>query len=162
MISIVRFEREHAKRMCVQRQQLLDEFGEADAMSASFGDAWTALLDGRPIACAGVVEVWSGRAYAWALLAEDAGPHMLAITRAIRCFLQRAPYRRIEMAVTVGFDAGRRWAEMLGFQLETPTAMRNYLPNGKDAWLYARVNDRGSGIHDRQCGDGVRRERLPG
>jgi hypothetical protein len=28
---------------------------------------------------------------------------------------------------------------MLGFQLETPTALRKYLPGGRDAWLFARI-----------------------
>lgn len=148
--------------MRVQQRQLVEEFTEPDSMAAPFGDAWTAMVDGRPIGSAGVVEAWTGRAYAWALLAEDAGPHMLAITRAIRCFLARSPYRRIEMAVSAGFDAGQRWAELLGFTLETPTAMRAYLPNGGDAWLYARINDGGSSDDGGQRRNAVRRKHLPG
>lgn len=126
--------------MRVQAAQRATEFEAPDAHAAPFGDAWTALVDGRPIACAGTVEVWSGRAYAWALLAEDAGPYMLRVTSAIRSYLDAAPFARVEMAVAAGFAAGCRWAEMLGFVCETPDKpMHSYLPNGGDAWLYARV-----------------------
>jgi hypothetical protein len=43
------------------------------------------------------------------------------------------------MAVDAGFGAGCRWAELLGFSLETPEPMKKYLPNGRDAYLYART-----------------------
>jgi hypothetical protein len=137
--EVVPFDISHIASMTVQSAQRLTEFDHPEALVGPYGQAWTALIDGRPVACAGLVEVWSGRAYAWSLLAEDAAPHMLRITRAIRCALDRSGYRRVEMAVTVGFDAGCRWAEMLGFRCETPEPMRCYLPNGIDAWLYART-----------------------
>jgi hypothetical protein len=43
------------------------------------------------------------------------------------------------MAVDANFAQGRRWAELLGFNCETPQPMRHYLPNGHDAYLYARI-----------------------
>lgn len=138
------------------------------ALESPFGEAWTALVDARPVACAGLVEVWEGRAYAWALLAEDAGPHMLAVTREIRSRIALAPFRRIEMAVAAGFTAGCRWAGMLGFICETPQPMRAYLPDGRDAWLYARVRDGSSttGLDVQQlpgscCGGDPGRRRDP-
>lgn len=135
---VVPFEPSHALAMDVQPAQRMSEFSP-EALAAPAGDAWTGMVDGRPVACAGLVEVWAGRAYAWALLAAYAGPHMVSITRAIRCRLARSPYRRVEMAVDAGFSAGARWAELLGFERETPMPMRKYLPNGRDAWLYART-----------------------
>lgn len=123
---------------------------DCDALQSAFGNSWTALVGGRPIACAGLVEVWEGRAYAWALLATDVGPHLLAVTREIRSRLAATPCRRIEMAVADGFDAGCRWARLLGFYCETPQPMRGYLPDGRAAWLYARVKDgwnHGVGVH---------------
>lgn len=132
-----------------------DEFEHPEAMTMAFGHAWTALDGEEPIACAGVVEVWQGRAYAWALLSEHAGRHMLALTREIRSRLSRLPFRRVEMAVDAGFDAGARWALMLGFRLETPEPMRGYLPHGRSAFLFARVTEDGiRSDHDgRVCGD---------
>lgn len=138
-MNIVRFEPAHVLEITAQPAQISEV--TADALAVPYGQAWTALLDGRPICSAGVVEVWAGRAYAWALLASDAGPHLLALTREIRCHLARLPFRRVEMAVDAGFDAGARWARLLGFTLETPAPMRGYLPGGRDAWLYARISD---------------------
>lgn len=124
-----------ARSMDVQRAQL----GEAAAESLdAAGPAWAAIADGEVIACAGLVPVWEGRAYAWALLARGAGRHMLRLTRQIRSRLDAAGYRRVEMAVDSGFGAGCRWATLLGFRLETPFPMQGYLPNGKAAYLYAR------------------------
>ena len=103
------------------------------------GLAWTALVDARPICCAGLIEVWQGRAYAWALLSDSAGPHMLGLTREIRSRFLSQPFARIEMAVDADFEAGRRWAVLLGFKLETPEPMAKFLPSGRDAYLYART-----------------------
>jgi len=81
--------------------------------------------------------MWEGRGYCWALLDRDAGPLMLPLTRAIRSLLAASALRRIEMAVDADFEAGRRWAELLGFKPEYKA--RSYFPDGRDAWLYARV-----------------------
>jgi hypothetical protein len=64
---------------------------------------------------------------------------MLALTREMRSGFIRTPFARIEMAVDANFAQGRRWAELLGFNCETPQPMRHYLPNGHDAYLYARI-----------------------
>jgi hypothetical protein len=140
MIEIVEFKPEHIDAMDVQPAQRMSPEARK-GFAAPFGDAWTGLVDGRPVGCAGVVKVWDGRGYAWALLGVDAKHHMKAITRAVRRGLETTNYRRIEMAVDAGFDAGCHWARMLGFELETPRPMRAYLPNGNDAWLYVRVRD---------------------
>lgn len=95
----------------------------------------------RCIGCCGIVEVWSHRAIAWAVLSRDCGRRMLEITRHARAALDLHPCHRIETAVFSDFPAGRRWAELLGFYLETPEPMRHYDDNGRSAWLYARVRD---------------------
>lgn len=141
-LTFVTFRPDHLARMRAQSAQMA-EVTHPEALAQPFGRAWTALDGDEPIACAGVVEVWEGRAYAWALLSEHAPPHLLTLTRVIRSRLAALPYRRVEMAVDAGFDAGCRWARMLGFRLETPEPMRAYLPNGREAWLYARTQDDG-------------------
>lgn len=74
-------------------------------------------------------------AYSWAVLGEDAGPHMRSLTRAIRFQLDASPFARIEMWVDKGFAPARRWAELLGYQLRCD----GQLPDGRDAWIYART-----------------------
>lgn len=136
-MNIVAFEPAHVDLMRVQPWQV----GEVDASSlaAPYGMAWTALADGEVIACAGLVEMWRGRACAWGLLSADAGRHMTALTREIRSRLDGVAFRRIEIAVAAGFVAGARWARLLGFEVEGYA--RAYLPGGCDAVLFARVKD---------------------
>lgn len=134
-MNIIPFEPAHVGMMRIQPGQCPDV--DPSTMAADFGTAWTAMVEGRPIGCAGLLQMWPGRAYAWALLAEDAGPHMLALTRAIRFRLAESGFRRIEMAVDAEFLPGVRWAVMLGFELEARA--RKYMPNGRDAWIFVRV-----------------------
>ena len=109
----------------------------AQGLAVPGGDGWAAIVDGRAVAAAGLVELWPGRSYAWALLDKAAGPHMLGITRAIRSRLDASPSRRIEMAVDACFPAGCRFALMLGFELESRA--RAYFPNGNDGLVFVRI-----------------------
>lgn len=101
------------------------------------GLAWTAEYDGQILAIAGVEPQWENRAIAFALIAESAGRFFPAIHKAVRDFLIRAPYRRIEATVDVGFEQGHRWIKMLGFEIEG--YLKAYRPDGADMLLYARV-----------------------
>jgi hypothetical protein len=95
-------------------------------------------LDGDEVlAAAGMVEMWTGRAFAWSTLAPNLGHRMIPIHRAVLRFLNSCEFRRVEMLVAVGHAEGERWAEMLGFEREG--RMRAVLPAGGDAWMYARV-----------------------
>ncbi len=137
-MNIVPLCKEHLLALDVQPAQA-SEYAHADALTSPIGLAWTAFRDDHPIACAGLVEVWEGRAYAWAILSRDARKYLRPLTREIRSRLAVAPFRRIEMAVDAHFAAGAKWARMLGFKCETPEPMQAYLPNGRPAYLYART-----------------------
>ena len=104
---------------------------------ANQGLAWTAEHEGVVLAVAGVEPQWENRAIAFALIAESAGQFFPTIHKAVRDFLIRTPFRRIEAAVDVGFKEGHRWIKMLGFELEG--YMKAYRPDGADMLLYARV-----------------------
>jgi hypothetical protein len=106
---------------------------------AKLGPAWVALHDNAVVAAGGITTAWEGRGVAWALLAVEAGRCMLQLTRATRRCIDAAPHRRIEMYVDAQFTPGFRWAQMLGFRLETPEPMRAFTPNGNDAYLFART-----------------------
>jgi hypothetical protein len=134
VIEIIPFQAHHTKLMVPQPAQA-HEVDYAPVEAA--GDAWTAVVDGLPVACAGLIELWPERAHAWALLSAEAGPYMRRITRAIRFRLESSSFRRIEMAVDVSFEAGIRWAHMLGFEHEA--TVRCYFPGGRTAQLFARI-----------------------
>lgn len=103
--------------------------------------AWSAMLRDRPVACAGILPQWPGRAIAWALLTRELGPRQFlrahhkvaAVLRAAHA----AGIRRIETTVDAGFNAGHRWARALGFRPEG--LMRAYSPDGRDHLLYGRI-----------------------
>lgn len=114
---------------------LLDT-SHAQALEATEG--YTAIEGGHVIACLGVLRMDASRAIAWGLIGRDAGAAMLAITRAVRRYLDLSDFRRIEAHVEHGFRAAHRWAQMLGFTDETPAGMREFRP-GETYHLYARV-----------------------
>lgn len=100
------------------------------------GPAYTAFAGGRPLVCAGVLEQWTGRANAWAVVGSFARDHMLPITRAVRDFLDSQDYARIDTCVRAGFHPGLRWARLLGFADEG--VMRRWM-YGDDFHMFARV-----------------------
>lgn len=133
---------EHIQCILVQDVQTHEQAGllTPDAMSVLQSNvALSAWAGGRCLGAAGLINLWPGRALAWALLSKHVGPYMLPITRHVRFVTDTYPARRIEMVVSHEFKQGHRWACALGFSLETQRGMRKYMPDGSDGDLYAKV-----------------------
>jgi RimJ/RimL family protein N-acetyltransferase len=132
----------HASDLCEMRLQP-SQAGELVHLDPSAlellagGLAFTGRIDGRPVACAGIVPSAYGSGAMWAFLAADAGPYMLRLTRAGLRMLEIARLRRVEANVPADFVAGCRWLPILGFELEG--LMRKYGPDGSDHYRYART-----------------------
>lgn len=129
--------------LALQAQQLgmqidLDDPSYGAAL-AKAGPCFTATHNGDVIACIGVLTQWPNYGKAWALLSENAGPCMLALTRGVRRWLRFHNPGRIDTAVDCGFPAAIRWAEMLGFTNETPDGMKGYTPERRTCFLYAQT-----------------------
>lgn len=142
MIRVVPYSVEHFEALKAAEGQHFAgaEFSWEQAKHIEHSQAFTALsLDGRVLGCGGVVEYWKGRGEAWAFFSRDCKKEFLAITLATRRFLKICPTRRIEAAAEVGFDAGKRWLETLGFTPASPWPMKAYKPDGADCFLYAMV-----------------------
>lgn len=122
----------------IEPQPMQQRLPDDQVFALGTTSAYAALVGGKPIAAAGVVELWPGRGHAWAVLGVEAKRYMLPITRAIRRALDALPFARVEMAVDAGFPQAVQWAFMLGFECETPEPMRQYI-NGRSAYLFARV-----------------------
>jgi hypothetical protein len=103
------------------------------------GPAFTALDGDVVLGCGGAAELWAGRGCVWSLISDQAGPHMLAIHRAVAGFIKQLPYRRIEALVDADFEAGHRWIRLLKFNCETPNGMAGFTPDGRNVFLYART-----------------------
>ena len=139
-MQVVPFEAEHFKEIKLQGAQqylsgwLTEEYGEALQDEPSY----TALKDGVPVASAGVVSYWEGRAVAWAFISETGAADFVSVHRAVKGFLDVCYIKRVEMTVDCDFKQGHRWAKLLGFKMECER-MTAYLPNGEDCALYARI-----------------------
>ena len=104
------------------------------------GSAMTGLDGDEVLIVAGVADYWPGRGLLWSYVGENAHRHWKSIHAAAKKFLGMVPHDRLEATVDIGFDAGERWVQRLGFSLETPRA-RNYYVNGRDCRIYVKVKE---------------------
>jgi len=142
-MEVRRFQPHDLQELAIQEAQVFvrptfadPKYGAALADTET-GDAFTALADGRLIGCIGVIKPWSMRQQAWAILAQDIRPYFLQLHMQVRRWLKYHGQGRVEAAVDCGFAQGVRWAEMLGFEREG--IMKSYTMEGRDCFLYARV-----------------------
>lgn len=130
----------HVAALDVQDAQANVEDRMSLAMAqAGYGPSWAALAGDLVVAVGGICDSWPGRGIGWSGLSRHAGPHMVALTRAIRRLHESLDYRRIEMFVAVDHPEALRWARLLQFHNDTPTPMQGFLPDGGAAYLFARV-----------------------
>lgn len=106
---------------------------------AGYGPTWSVLAGDAVIAVGGICDSWPGRGIAWCSLSRHTGAHLLELTRKIRAMHESLGYRRIEMFVEAGNPRAARWGALLLFKNETPAPMQNFLPDGRSAYLFARI-----------------------
>lgn len=141
MVEIVPFLPEHLAAMRLQavqasaQAQCTLEFGRQ--MAAQTGLARTVLADGSPIVVAGLTELWPGRAFAWAYLAEGWERHAKTVHRTALETLRLCRWRRVEAAIDLRYSAAKRWADRLGFEFEG--VAKAYTPDGRHMEIWARV-----------------------
>jgi len=137
---IVPYKAEHLMAITAQEAQayLRDLVTTEYCKSLEASLSFTAMVDGRPIGCGGLAEIWKDRALLWSFLDRSAKEHLFAITKVTRNFIDAAPYRRIEAETDCEFKEGHRWLRMLGFTLEAER-MRCFRVDGGDSALYAKV-----------------------
>ena len=124
----------------VQRAQLTEVSLVPDAYARFVepaGPCYTAFVGDRVILCGGIVVSMGYMGIAWAVIAEDAGRHMIRLHRCVERFLSMQNLRRIETTVVKGFQPGCRWAESLGFKFEGE--MPGFGLDGQTHLRYGRV-----------------------
>lgn len=100
----------------------------------------SAWVNNRCIGAAGLIQLYSHYAIAWAFISRDAGAfNMLRIVRKLNYALDTSPYRRIEMRVRCDFPEGHKLANLCKFHLEAVRMVGSGL-DGSDETLYARVS----------------------
>lgn len=97
------------------------------------GPSFTARADKRVMLCGGIaINPSNSERWLWSFLMNDAGPHMLALHRAVRRMLEIHP-GRIVATTPMGFPQGCRWLLLLGFKR---LGTSQELPG---QWLYGKV-----------------------
>lgn len=133
------FKAEHLTELALQPSQTyLSEYAQAEGPNLEKHPSYTAIIDGKVMGAAGVIEQWSGRGTAWALIGDTGPKDFISIHRAVLRFLDVCYLKRVELTADCDFPAAHRWARMLGFNLECER-MVAYAPSGKDCSLYARI-----------------------
>lgn len=139
---IIPFKPEHLAQIDLQAEQTLAKVhlqNEEYAKSLAAQESWTLMIDDRVAACAGFLHVWGNRYQAWAIISATIGASgMLTLSKAVLRALALKT-GRIEAYVAEEFEAGHRWAKLMGFTLETPKPMRGWFPEGGGAYLYSRI-----------------------
>ena len=111
------------------------DYGPALALG---GPSFTAFAGDAILGCGGAVEFGKHRAEVWALLAPAIGPHMRAVTRAVRGWLSVCPYQRVEANVATHFAESVRWITLLGFEQEGGEK-RQFFADGRSAMQFVRL-----------------------
>ena len=107
------------------------------------GMSWSAEVDGRIVASAGLVPLWKGVAEAWMISSGDVGRHRIKVARQIRTMFDEVMWHRgiyrAQANIHHKFEKALRLAEWLGFENEG--LMRRFGVEGDDYFRYARVKD---------------------
>lgn len=124
-----------------QGQQAIGEAGMVtlaqgrDYAASGPAVAMTRGTDGPLLCLAGLRQTHGHYATAWCVMADGKRHDFVAITRACRTLLDFHPhYTRVDTLVHVDYEAGHRWAQMLGF--EPAHVLRHAAPDGGDMMLY--------------------------
>jgi hypothetical protein len=141
MIYVVPFEADDFRRLRVQHDQAwLTKYATVEKLKTLEGPySGTLMKDGKPIACAGALPYWEGRALVWSFLGDDLSvSDLLRIAREAKRFLTGLPFRRLEASVAKDFVKGHQFIRMLGFDMETPL-QKCFQIDGSDTVGYVRI-----------------------
>lgn len=76
-------------------------------------ESYSIIHNGNVVVMAGIFNI-NDKDFAWVILSDIANNKMLEITRIIKKFMQSND-KDLYMFVREGFEAGERWAKLLGF-----------------------------------------------
>lgn len=144
MIEFQPFKAGHLSYLSPQKEQRrehaqLVRSGAVELLESNV--ALSGWADGKCVGAAGLIPVRPHRAVAWMILSDGIGPYMVPVVRKVRRVLIAVPYKRIELTVSSGFEAGHHFARLLGAVCETPEPMRFFGADGGDEMMYAIIKE---------------------
>lgn len=112
---------------------------------AKSGPSFTAMVDGRPIGCAGMVFPWPGVGSTWMIVSEELGEHGLWMYRTVRKFLEDMvrmhSLHRMEAVALVNSPRNQAFLEGLRFHVEQQGVARGFLADGRSVVRYEWVKE---------------------
>lgn len=139
-MDVVKFQAYHLQVIEAQEgqaRQISHVPGGCANLERAPGSALTVYEGKKIVMCGGMLSFGSRIGLIWAVLAHDAGKHMLWLHRATARFIDMQSARRIEATIEKGFSPGCRWVELLGFEFEGE--MRGFGDRGETCLRYALV-----------------------
>jgi len=145
MVETVRFKAEHLAQIEEHSFRMCGSIsaGITDAQLERLeqrGHSYSVIDGDKVLACAGVTEVWPGRAEAWALLDKNLKDDFIKVHNQVKKFLENVDVDRVEALVDADFKEGLRWVKALGFKVEAP-CMKKFGKLGEDMVLLSRVRE---------------------
>lgn len=139
-MNLKQFEVRHAEEALYGEEPVHGFYSYVHQMRVQ-GMSWSAEVDGRIVASAGLIPLWAGVAEAWMISADDVGRHRIKVARKLRTMLndvmwQRGIYRA-QANIHHKFEKAIRLAGWLGFENEG--LMRRFGAEGDDYFRYAKV-----------------------
>jgi RimJ/RimL family protein N-acetyltransferase len=108
---------------------------------ATSGIAITAYLHGRPVACFGIIPIWTGVAEMWLLIEERGRKYGKSLTRAamtVRDFAVLSNnLHRLQITVRCADVRAVKWAKAIGFDPEAK--LHKYGYDQSDFYIFART-----------------------
>jgi len=106
------------------------------------GPAKAGLYNGVLLGCGGVVEFWPGCGEGWIAMSrncmEYSIPAFYCVKKITDGFMTDLKLKRLQATARVDFPKAKYLLEALGFECEG--IMKNYLPDGADAYIYAKFS----------------------
>ncbi len=135
MVKVVKFEQRHLDEIKIKDIQ------KSERPESIHGYAFTLVSGEVPLAIYWVTELSLGVMQIWSLISEDCLKQPLSFFKetklALRWLFEHFKLHRAQMSVKVGYEAGWRFAETLGFECEG--VMKSYSPDKSDCWLFGRT-----------------------
>lgn len=111
------------------------------AAQAKYGDAYTAIMHGTPVACLGSVRIWTGVEEMWLLMEERARQYAKTLTRAAIAYRDfrviSGNLHRLQITVRCEDMRAVKWGLRIGFSIDG--MMKSYGPDGSDYYLMSRT-----------------------
>lgn len=136
-IKVVRFQAWHVEHLLPIPEQQIDLY-------LKYGEGFTLLLDGEPIAAAGVI-FSGGKGSAWGLIPHGKARSLpvalyKSVIRGMQGIIERNDLRRVDVIIDPKDRANVPWVRHLGFHYEGP--MCDFYAVGHHAEYWARTTSR--------------------